>query len=409
MNPKDSFSEKLLEGLTVLDFTRVLAGPYCTRMLADLGARVIKVERPGEGDEIRRVVLQLEEGKSDQSSYFVRLNSGKEGIAVNLSHPDSRALILDLIRKSDVLVENYSPGIMARYGLDSDSLRSQKPELIYCSISGFGQTGPLSSMKAYAHLINAISGLMDLDRGGEKDPGAQYLQVADVLAGTHAFGAISAALFRRSRTGEGATLDISMMECLIASDDISYTSLLNGGTAHHGPRPGMLVTSIGDRYIAMQTAISPSMWSKMVEFIGQPELKTDPRFATTLSRRENWTALSKILSEWLNSFEDVDKAIAAISEAGLPGAPMLTPEEVVDHPHLKVREAFPEVDHPSRGKVRVTATPFFIDGNPTHPQGAAPYRIGEETHKVLSEFLGYMDEKISKLKEAGAIDIPHPQ
>tara|TARA_Y100000588_G_scaffold61869_2_gene61132 strand:- start:8214 stop:9437 length:1224 start_codon:yes stop_codon:yes gene_type:complete len=407
VNQKATSSEKLLEGLTVLDFTRVFAGPYCTRMLADLGARVIKVERPGEGDEIRRVVLQLEEGKSDQSSYFVRLNSGKEGIAVNLSHPESHALILDLIEKSDVLVENFSPGIMARYGLDSDTLRSQKPDLIYCSISGFGQTGPLSSMKAYAHLINAVSGLMDLDRGGERDPGAQYLQVADVLAGTHAFGAISAALLRRSRTGEGATLDISMMECLIASDDISYPSLLNGGTAHHGPRPGMLVTNIGDRYMAIQTAISPSMWSKMVKFIGQPELETDPRFSTTLLRRENWDALSELLSEWLKSFEDVDKAIAAITEAGLPGAPMLTPEEVIDHPHLKEREAFPKVDHPGRGKVRVTATPFFVDGNPTHPKGAAPYRIGEQTHKVISEFLGYTDEKIATLHEAEVIDIPH--
>jgi formyl-CoA transferase len=148
--------EPLLAGLTVVDFTRVLAGPYCTRLLADLGARVIKIERPGEGDEVRRSVLQLEPGRADQSSYFVRLNAGKQGVAIDLAHPQAREVVLDLIRTADVVVENFSPGVMARYGLDDATLRPARPDLVYCSISGFGQTGPLSSMQAYAHLINAI-------------------------------------------------------------------------------------------------------------------------------------------------------------------------------------------------------------------------------------------------------------
>ena len=161
-------SASLLDGLAVLDFTRVLAGPYCTRLLADLGARVIKIERPGEGDEIRYSVTQLEPGRTDQSSYFVRLNAGKNGIAIDLAHPQARDVVLDLARLADVVVENFSPGIMARYGLDDAALRTVRRDLVYCSISGFGQTGPLGSMQAYAHLINAISGMMDMEHGAAR-------------------------------------------------------------------------------------------------------------------------------------------------------------------------------------------------------------------------------------------------
>ncbi|MCJ7838991.1 MAG: CoA transferase, partial [Burkholderiales bacterium] len=170
----NSNNEALLAGSTIVDFTRVLAGPYATRMLADLGARVIKIERPGEGDEIRHTVLQLDPNRTDQSSYFARLNAGKESIAIDLAHPQARDVVLDLVRRADVVVENFSPGVMKRYGLDEAALRALRPDLVYCSISGFGQTGPLSSMQAYAHLINAISGLMDLDRGGEAQPRVSY-------------------------------------------------------------------------------------------------------------------------------------------------------------------------------------------------------------------------------------------
>ncbi|MBK8018637.1 MAG: CoA transferase [Betaproteobacteria bacterium] len=200
--------DPLLKGVTVLDFTRVLSGPYCTRLLADLGADVIKIERPGEGDEIRYTVLQLDPGRTDQSTYYVRLNAGKRSIALDLAHPDSRAVILDLVQRSDVVVENFSPGVMARYGIDAAALHEIKPSLICCSISGFGQTGPLRSMQAYAHLINAISGMMDLDRCGDPHPRVSYLQAADVLAGAHAFGAICAALFARPARAKGAFIDV---------------------------------------------------------------------------------------------------------------------------------------------------------------------------------------------------------
>jgi crotonobetainyl-CoA:carnitine CoA-transferase CaiB-like acyl-CoA transferase len=400
-------TENLLTGYTVIDFTRVLAGPYCTRLLADLGARVIKVERPGEGDEIRYIVRQLDPDRIDQSSYYVRLNVGKKGIAIDLRHPEAKQIVTDLVKTADVLVENFSPGVMKRYGFDAETLRAMRPELVYCSISGFGQTGPLSSMQAYAHLINAISGMMELERSGHADPKASNLQAADVLAGTQAFGAICAALLRRARTGEGATLDISMLECLISADDISFNALLNGGQVERKPRAGMIVHAVGDRHVAMQTAGAPHLWTRLLNMIGKPELADDPRFATVQARRDNWSELQQIYKNWLDTFETADEAIAALAQARIPHAPMLMPEEVIEHPHLQERDAFPEVDHPAAGSVRVTATPFHVDGMPTHPQSRAPYRIGEHTHQVLADVLGYTEDRIKELSAAGAIETSH--
>jgi crotonobetainyl-CoA:carnitine CoA-transferase CaiB-like acyl-CoA transferase len=398
--------EPLLSGVTVIDFTRVLSGPYGTRMLADLGARVIKIERPGEGDEIRHTVLQLDPGRTDQSSYFARLNAGKESIAIDLAHPQARDVVLDLVRTADVVVENFSPGVMTRYGLDDASLRSLRPDLIYCSISGFGQTGPLSSMQAYAHLINAISGMMDLDRGDEPKPRVAYLQAADVLAGTHAFGAICAALVRRGRSGRGAYLDVSMLECLVAADDITYGALLNGGTVQRQPRIGMIVHPIGGRYVAVQSAGAPHLWSRLVALIGRPELETDARFATPMARRTNWPALLQILRDWLDGFDSVDEAVDTLSRGRIPAVPMLSPEEVIEHPHLAARLAFPEIDHPGRGRVRVTALPFHVDGDPIAPGGPAPYRVGQHTREVLTGLLGYSDERIQALQSLRVIEVP---
>jgi len=395
-----------LAGLVVLDFTRVLAGPYCTRLLADLGARVIKIERAPGGDDMRKGHLQLEPGRDDQSTYFTRINVGKESLGLDLGRTESRGILLDLARVADVAVENFAPGVAARLGCDYSTLVIARPDLVYCSISGFGQTGPWRERPAFAHIVQAASGLMHLEQGELPAPRAASLQAADVLAGTHAFGAILAALWRRARTGAGAQLDVSMLEALVAADDVSFGAVLNGGDQITAPRPGMPVYRIGDGFLALQTAGSVEILPRLATLMEQPGLLEDPRFATPDARRENWPALRDLIGGWLERFTSVDEALGVLTAARIPCAPVLTPHEVTAHPHLLAREAFPAVPHPTRGSVRVTASPFHWDGRPVHPAGPAPYRVGEHSRLVLSEVLGYDRERIEALIRCGAVEAP---
>jgi CoA:oxalate CoA-transferase len=395
--------EALLEGITVLDFTRVLAGPYCTRLLADLGARVLKIERPGEGDDTRRGYAQLEEGRVDQATYFVRINAGKQSVGVDLQHPRGREVVHDLARKADVAVENFLPGVAARLGCDYAALSAVKPDIVYCSISGFGQTGPLRDFPAFHHIINAMSGVMHLERQSDTEPRIGYLQSADVLSGTHAFGAILAGLVRRARTGQGAFLDVSMLEALIAAEDITFGAVINGGAVYPGPRPGMIAHTIDGRDMVTQTVGAPALWSRLCTAMKRPELAEDPRFATPAARREHWPAIREMVLAWLDGFTSRERALEALRAARVPAAPILSPTEVAALPHLEARRAFPEVPHPSRGTVRVTATPFHVDGGPVPPRAGAPHRIGEHTRLVLDELLGYPSARIEELVAARVV------
>jgi crotonobetainyl-CoA:carnitine CoA-transferase CaiB-like acyl-CoA transferase len=398
--------DRPLDGLTVLDLTRVLAGPHCTRVLADLGARVIKIERPGEGDEMRRNPLQLEPGREDQSSYFTRVNAGKESVAIDLSVPAGIAVLLDLARRADVFIENFTPGVVDRLGCGHEAVRGVRPDIVYCSISGFGQTGPWRDRPAFAHIVNAISGLMHLERGDEPAPRASNLQAADVLAGTHAVGAILAALWRRARTGQGARVDVSMLEALVSADSITFASVLNGGGEHGNPRPGMVVHRVGDRYVAMQLAGAPQLWPRLLTLMGRPELAGDPRFETGDLRRRNWRELSPIITGWLSTFPSAEAALDALASARIPCAPVLTPAEVVASPHMAERGFFPAVPHPGRGAVRVTATPYHLDGAAVGPRGPAAYRVGEHTRAVLGGWLGYDEARIAGLLADRIIEAP---
>jgi CoA:oxalate CoA-transferase len=245
---------------------------------------------------------------------------------------------------------------------------------------------------------------MDLEKEPDPHPRVSYLQAADVLAGTHAFGAILAALLRRGRTGEGAWLDVSMLECLVAAEDVTYGSVLNDGPVLTGPRPGMIVHRIGKGHLAMQTVGAPQLWSRLLALLERPELAADPRFATPVARRQHWSELRDIIVQWLGRFATVDEAVQTLTRARIPAVPVLSPQEVVRHPHLQARNAFPTVPHPARGSVRVTATPFRVDGQAQGPRGPAPYRVGEHTRTVLTEILGYAPERIEELRGLRAIE-----
>jgi len=393
----------MLDGLTVLDFTRVLAGPYCTRLLADLGARIIKVERPELGDDTRAFYLQLEEGRRDQSSYFVRFNAGKESIGIDLANPAAREVVFDLARKSDVLIENFVPGVMARHGIDYAPIAAVNPSIVYCSISGYGQTGPLRDRPAFAHLINAASGAMDLDRQGAPEPRVAYLQSADALAGVHAFGLVLAAVLRRNRTGQGAYLDVSMLQSLWAAEDIGIAAALNGGEFTKSPRPGMIIHPVKGRQLAVQFIGGGTTWDRLLAAMGPDGPAGAEKFSTTQGRRDHWAELRQVICDWLDGFPSMDAAVTALTAARVPCAPVQQIEEVLAHPHMAAREAFTTIPHPARGEARVTAAPFHIDGASVPARGAAPYRAGEDTCEVLANTLGYSAERIDQLLRTGAI------
>lgn len=396
----------LLDGLTVLDFTRVLAGPYCTRLMADLGARIIKVERPGDGDDTRGFYHQLEAGRTDQSTYFVRFNAGKESVAIDLAHPEARSVALDLARKADVVIENFVPGVMARHGLDYAAVAAVKPDIVYCSISGYGQTGPLRDRPAFAHLVNAASGAMDLDRQGDPHARVAYLQSADALAGVHAFGLVLAAVLRRERTGAGAYLDVPMLQSLWGAEDLGIAAALNNAPVIKGPRVGMVIHTINGRQIAAQFIGSGPTWERMLAAMDKDSPAHGERFSSPAGRREHWPQLHQHICDWLDGFESVDAAITALTAARIPCAPVLTIEEAMAHPHMTARAAFNTVAHPTRGSVRVTASPFHVDAKPVPARGPAPYRAGEDTRAVLAEVLGYSSERIDALLSAGVIAAP---
>ncbi|MFH1603086.1 MAG: CaiB/BaiF CoA-transferase family protein [Pseudomonadota bacterium] len=396
----------MLDGLTVLDFTRVLAGPYCTRLLADLGARVIKIERPVYGDETRVLYLQLDEERTDQSSYFVRLNAGKESVAIDLAQAQARELVLDLARAADVLIENFVPGIMARHKLDYSAVSAANPAIVYCSISGYGQTGPLRDRPAFAHLINAASGAMDIERQGEPEPRVAYMQSADALAGAHAFGLVLAAIHRRQRTGLGAYLDVSMLQSLWGAEDIGIAAALNGGKFTQTPRVGMVIHTIKGRQIALQFIAGGPTWDRLLAVMGEDAPAGAERFSTMQGRRDHWPELRTLICEWLERFESVDAAVEALSAARVPCAPVRSMEEAIAHPHMAARQAFTMIPHPTRGEVCVTSAPFHVDGAPVPARGPAPYRAGEHTRAILTGMLGYSAERIEALLRSGTVAEP---
>jgi crotonobetainyl-CoA:carnitine CoA-transferase CaiB-like acyl-CoA transferase len=389
----------VLTGIRVVEQGTFITGPACGMLLGDLGADVVKVEQPGTGDPFRAFKGGL------YSPHYQTYNRNKRSVTLDPKDAGDRDVLDALVESADVYIQNFRPGVADKLGVGAARLRALNPRLVYCSISGFGQTGPMRDTPAFHHIINAVSGIMHLERQTDPGPRVGYLQAADVLAGTHAFGAILAGLVRRGRTGHGAYLDVSMLEAMIAAEDITYGAIVNGGDVYPGPRAGMIVHTLDGKDFAMQTVGAPQLWARLCEAMKRPDLNDDPRFATPMLRRQNWPALRDLIVAWLDGYGTRERALEALRAARLPASPVLSPLEVIAHPHLDARRAFPEVPHLTRGKVRVTSTPFQVDGRPTGPTAGAPHRIGEHTRQVLGEILGYDASTIDDLAKAGAIGL----
>ncbi len=380
-----------LGGLRVLDFTTTIAGPHCTRLLADLGAEVIKIESP-EGDMMRtRPPL-----RNGASTSFGQLNAGKKSIALDLKSPAAVAAVRRLVATADVVVENFRPGVMRRFGLDYEALKPIKPDLIYCAISGYGQTGPSAELPAYAPVIHAASGydLAHMAYQGEaRRPDYCGIYIADVLTGTYAFGAIMTALFQRGATGEGQMIDVSMLESML-SLTLSEIQAAQFPVAPPG-RPVFGPVATADGWINLSIA-SERTFRSLAAASGHPHWLTDPRFAEYANRRTNWGELIEELERW--STERTTSEVQAIFDRhGVPSSPYRTVREAMADPQIAHRRAFAEV-RDTGGKFQALNPPFRMSAATaaTQPYVAA---LGEHTTELLQE-IGYTPAEIAALNGA---------
>jgi formyl-CoA transferase len=378
--------------LRVVDFTTTIAGPHCTRLMADIGAEVIKVEAP-EGD-MMRARPPLRDGASTS---FGQLNTGKKSVVLDLKRPDAVAAARRLVATADVLVENFRPGVMQRFGLDYPALKAVKPDLVYCAISGYGQTGPSAGLPAYAPVIHAASGF-DLAQiayqGGGRRPDYCGIYIADVLTGTYAFGAIMTALYRRQATGEGQLIDLSMLESML-SLTLSEIQLAQFPASYIPGRPVFGPIATKDGYVNLSIA-SERTFQNLAASCGRRDWVDDPRFAKYPDRRANWGLLIEELETWSGQLTSAEVQ-AIFDRHGVPASPYRTVKEAMADPQLAHRQAFAEVqDH--GGSFFVLNPPFRFSAATA---AARPWvaALGEHTEAVLSE-LDYAPSDIATL--AGA-------
>jgi crotonobetainyl-CoA:carnitine CoA-transferase CaiB-like acyl-CoA transferase len=380
-----------LDGVRVLDFTSVMAGPFATRMLADLGAEVIKVESL-EGDQVRARPPK----RDGFSAYFGNLNAGKRSIACNLKSPEIIALIKQLVATCDVLVENFRPGVMQRFGLDHAALAAINPRLIYCSISGYGQTGPKALFPAYAPVIHAASGFDMVNlryQDGADRPATSGIFIADVLGGTHAFGAIQAALYQREKTGTGQHIDLSMLEAMIGMLVFETQEAQFPGDAR---RPLYTPLKTNDGFI-MVAPTSPRNFEQLSEAVGHPEWQEDPRFRTNADRNANWAALLALTEEWTRE-RSAEEAEAILSRHGVPCARYREIGELLDDPQLAARGAFAEISDDA-GAFKVPNPPFRMSGSRVEARDYVA-KLGQDGADVLAE-VGVGDALVATLQEKG--------
>ena len=394
-----------LHGVRVLDFTRALAGPFCTRLLCDLGAEVIKIEPP-PGDQSRDFMYVTEEGIS---GYFMQHNAGKKGLCLDLRLPAGIALARALADVSDVVVENYRPGVMERLELDYATLSRTNPGLVMCSISGYGQEGRYVHRPAADHTAQAMSGVAHLngDIGGR--PRLVGTAVGDTVGGAHAFGAICAALYKRAVTRRGEYIDLSLVDSLIWQNEwaFEYRILSGGKELPKKNRPVVNVHGIYkavDGYITL-AAVTQQGWENLTKVMGKPELASDPRFLAPRDRELRWEEVDGVIEDWVMTFPSAKAAVHAFTDVGgVVGSEVLSVPDVLEDPRTEERGLLTEVADPVLGPVRVLNSPFKFAGSDSGARGHAPL-LGEHTVPVLQGLLGLSRERVLELMGEGAVII----
>lgn len=403
-----------LSHLRVLDLSRVLAGPWASQILADLGAEVIKVEQPGQGDDTRAwgpPYLKDPDGRdTTESAYFLSTNRGKKSVTIDITRAAGQALIRQLAAQADILLENFKVGGLAKYGLDYESLKAINPRLIYCSITGFGQTGPYKDRPGYDFMIQGMGGLMsvtgeqdDLPGGGPQKVG---VALADVLTGLYATVAVLAALAHRDQSGVGQSIDLALFDvqlACLANQASNY--LISGvpprrlGNAHPNIVPYQ-VFATADGYIILAVG-NDRQFARFCELAGRPELATDERFATNAVRVHNRETLAPIVQDLMIQ-RGSQAWLDALEQAGIPCGPINALDQVFADPQIQHRGMRVELPHPLAGVVPLTASPLRLSATPVRYQGPPP-TLGQHTDEVLGERLGLNAADIDALRTEGIV------
>jgi len=393
-----------LRGVCVLDLGHYIAIPILTRMMADLGAEIIKVEAAPHGDLTRFTPII----KNGYSGGFIQHNRGKQSVCIDLKKPEGAAIVRELARHVDVITENYSPGVLPRYGLGYEDFRKLNQRVIMCSISGFGQDGPLKHRVGNDTVALAMSGLMHLT--GEPDGPPVYvgLFIADENAGVHGLAAVCAALYYREKTGIGQYIDLSLLECMFHLHDtaIQFYVMSEGQLnpnrfgSHHYLLAPCGIFKAADGYVVI--TVLDHQWETFCTTIGRREWLADPRFATREARVDNRLILAKLLEEWLHTFTAREEPIAILEKARILSAPVLDIAQIINHPVIQERGAMQSILHPGLGPVAIPKSPFRMSATPAMIRNRAPL-LGEHNETVLGKYLGYSVAEVAKLTEAGLL------
>jgi formyl-CoA transferase len=402
-SPSDK-PQPLLEGIRVIDLTRVLAGPFCTMLLGDLGADVIKVEVPGRGDDTRQWGPPFT--PQGESAYFLSANRNKRSLTLNLKSEQGLRILRELIASGDVLIENFRAGTLEGWGLDYAALQRLRPGLIYCTITGYGYTGPYRQRPGYDFIVQAMSGFMSVTGPAEGEPFRAGVAIADLASGMFACNAVLASLFARERSGRGQRIDIALLDCQLAL--MSYVAsnyLVSGeppkryGNAHPNIVPYEVFRG-SDDYFAF-AAGNDAQWGKFCRQVGHADWAVDPRFATNPARLENRIVLVGLLNE-LFAGRPVAEWLALCEQIGLPAGPINSIDRVLDDPQILARGMRLEVAHATEGNLPILGSPLTIPTAPAEVR-LAPPTLGQHTEDILGELLGYDQAAIAALRESGVV------
>ena len=394
---------KPLENLKVLDLTRVLAGPYCTMILNDLGAEVVKVELPGCGDD-SRTFGPFVNGKS---MYFVSINKEKKSISLNLKSEKGKQIIRDLVKKFDVVVENFRPGTMEKLGLGYEQLKAINPKIIYAASSGFGHTGPFASKASYDIMAQAMGGIMSITGWPGMPPTRVGMSLGDISAGMFLAIGILAALNHRNVTGEGQKVDVSMLDCQIAMLEnaiaryqVEGVSPQPLGNRHPTIAPFQAFKASDDYFVV--AVGNDSLWEKFCMAINHPELSNDHRFRYNNLRAANVDTLDKVLSAIFEA-RTASEWVTIIDNAGVPCSLINTIDKILDHPQLSARNMLVELNDPVAGTIKIAGNPIKISTLTECPTRKPAPEIGEHNMEVYSHYLGLSEAEVAALEKEGVI------